>query len=529
MVKIQDIKQILSREKGTIIKDWGGRIPFALIYPNYYYLGMSNLGIHAIYNLLNNYPDIVCERVFWEQEDKNSQSPILSLESQRPISDFAILAFSITYELDYFNAIQVLKSSGIPLFATDRDDRHPLIIAGGPCIIANPMPLAPFFDCLCVGEAEAILPNLLPVLSEGIKGNREDLLKELSQLPGIYVPEYHIGTPKTRQWLPNLDDYPAHSIILTPNTELGNMYLIEVERGCNWGCRFCLVSNAFSPMRFHSLDNLFMQAETGLKYNKRLGLVGPAVSDHPQFEELITGLKKRGAELSVSSLRIKPLHPTALREIAGGGAQTITLAPEAGSHRLRQLIKKGIDEDDILKAVSLLSKQDIKQLKLYFMIGLPMETDHDIEAIVDLTLKCKDILDSRKKGCRINLGISPFVPKAGTPFQWLPMEQLPVLNHRLAFLKNKLRPNGIKVSNDSLAWSQVQGVLARGGVDLAEVLADIERLSLSAWRKAANKHKVDIDSIIHQCWDTEERLPWAVLESGTETGHLKLQLDKAFE
>ncbi|MFC1932698.1 radical SAM protein [Chloroflexota bacterium] len=511
--KIKEARRRLSRETGTIVKDWGGRLPIALIYPNSYYVGMSNLGIHTIYSLLNSYPKVVCERAFMEKGDK---TPLLSLESQRPLSDFAVLAFSITYELDYFNVVQVLKASGIPLYAADRDESHPLVIAGGPCMIANPMPLTPFFDCLCIGEAEPILPAMLPVLSEGINGKRHELLKALASLPGIYVPQYYDGKPVVRQWAQNLDDFPVHSVILTPDTELGNLYLIEVERGCNWGCRFCLVSNAFRPMRFRSIDILIVQAEVGLQYRKRLGLVGPAVSDHPQFEELLTKLQQTGAQLSISSLRIKPLPPIALREMAKGGARTIALAPEAGSQRLRQVIKKGITEDDILEAMYKVAEQGIKQLKLYFMIGLPTETDDDIEAIIDLTIRCKAILDRQQSGCRITLSIAPFVPKAGTPFQWLPMEKLSTLNRRLSLLKNKLPPKGIKLKCESPAWSQVQGVLARGDTKLAEVLVNIEEVSLSGWRKAIKKCNLDVDHYAHQRWDITEKLPWVILDSGTE-------------
>lgn len=525
--KVKKARRQLSREQGTIIKDWGGRLPIALIYPNSYYIGMSNLGVHSIYSLLNSYSEVVCERAFWEKENRDKKLPALSLESQRPLSDFAVLAFSISYELDYFNVVQILKASGIPLYAADRDERHPLVIAGGACIIANPLPLSPFFDCLCIGEAEPILPAMLPVLAEGITGKRNDLLKALASLPGVYVPQCYSGTPVVRQWASSLDDFPVNSTILTPDTELGNLYLIEVERGCNWGCRFCLVSNAFRPMRFRSIDKLIAQAELGLKYRKRLGLVGAAVPDHPQIEELLVRLRQMGAELSISSLRMRPLSHIVLREMAKGGARTIALAPEAGSQRLRQVIKKGISEDDILKSMDKVAEQGIKQLKLYFMIGLPSETDEDIEAIIKLTLDCKNILDRRQTGCRISLNIAPFVPKAGTPFQWLPMEQLSTLNQRLSLLKNNLSPKGIKLKCESIAWSQVQAVLARGDTKLAEVLANIEEVSLAGWRRAVEKCHLDIDFYAHQFWDTTQRLPWAILDSGTQPTYLKLELNRA--
>ncbi len=525
--KSEDARQQLSRETGTIIKDWGGRLPVALIYPNSYYIGMSNLGIQAIYSLLNSYPNIVCERAFWEKEDWTQRVKPLSVESQVPLTDFAVIAFSISYELDYFNVAQILKAGGIPLYAKDRNESHPLVIAGGPCIPANPMPLSPFFDCLCIGEAEAILPAMLPLLTEGISKKREDLLISLAGLPGVYVPQLNTGSPVARQWAKNLDDFPTHSVVLTPDTELGDLYLIEVERGCAWGCRFCMVSTTFSPMRYRSVDSLLAQAEEGLKQRKRLGLVGPAVPDHPRFEELLTKLQEMGAELSISSLRIKPLPTIALQEMVKGGARTIALAPEAGSQRLRQVIKKNISEDDILKAMELVAGQGIKQLKLYFMIGLPTETDEDIEEIVDLVLKCKAVLDRQKTNCRITLSIAPFVPKAGTPFQWLPMADLTPLKRRFARLTSLLTPKGIELKTESIPWSQVQGVLARGDARLAEAIAGIEEVSLPGWRKVMDKCGLDIDSYLNQKWDTSEKLPWSILDSGVKSGHLESELDKA--
>ena len=523
--QVEKARRRLSREQGTVIKDWGGRLPIALVYPNSYYLGMSNLGVHALYKLLNSYAKIIAERAFWEADD--GQSPPLSLESQRPLSDFAVIAFSISYELDYFNVTRILKASGIPLYAADRDQRYPLLIAGGPCIMANPMPLSPFFDCLCIGEAEPIVPAILPVINEGIGGKRSELLKSLGSLPGVYVPQHYEVKPVVRQWAKNLDEFPVASVILTQDTELGDLYLIEVERGCNWGCRFCLVNKAFHPMRYRSLDSLIAQAEEGLKHRNRLGLVGAAVSDHPQLEELMLKLIDMGAELSISSLRMAPLSGVVLRELARGGARTVTLAPEAGSQRLRQVIKKSISQDDILKAIEMVAEQGIKQVKLYFMIGLPSETDQDIEEIIDLSLDCKHLLDSRQPGGRLTLNISPFVPKAGTPFQWLPMTRPAILNRRLSRLKHSLMPRGIKVKGESPAWSQVQGVLSRGDARLAKVLANIEELSLSGWRRAAAKHDIDIDFYAHQRWDIRQKLPWDIIDTGTKAGQLELELDRA--
>ncbi len=509
----KDARYRLSRETGTVIKDWGGRLPVALVYPNSYYIGMSNLGIHTIYSFLNGYDNIVCERVFLEQSAKDSPVIPLSLESERPLPDFAVIAFSVTYELDYFNIVNILKASGIPLFAAERDESHPLVIAGGPCITANPMPLAPFFDCLCIGEAEAILPDMLPVLEEGIGEKRDDLLENLNNLPGVYVPQINADRPVKRQWVSDLDKFQSHSAVLTPDTELGKLYLIEAERGCGHGCRFCMVSTIFSPVRYRSVNSILKQAEEGVKHRKRIGLVGPAVSEHPQFEEILSGLQQAGAEISVSSLRIKPLPESALGELVKGKARTIALAPETGSQRLRDLIRKGINEEDILQAMKKVAVYGIRQLKLYYMIGLPTETEEDIEEMVRLTLKCRQTLDGISPGCRITLSIAPFVPKAGTPFQRRPMAELQVLNRRVAELKKRLSPSGISVKADSPAWSRVQGVLARGDSRLAEVLADTEILTLSGWHKALADRGLDEEYYLRAIPD-EEILPWSVINTG---------------
>jgi len=515
------------REEGVVVKDWGGKLPVAIVYPNSYYLGMSNLGIHTIYKLLNDYDDVVCERVFWEKDSSDGNTPPLSIESHRPLSDFSILAFSLSYELDYFNVVSILRTSGIPLYATDRDDRHPLIIAGGPCITANPMPLSPFFDCLGIGEAEPLLPTMLPVLSEGIGSNRDDLLKALAILPGIYVPAHPPETPVVRQWAKDIDSFATTSVVLTPDTELKDLYLIEAERGCQRGCRFCLVNCIFSPMRFRSVEKLITQAENGLQYRKRIGLIGPAVTDHPRIVDLLDNLTRIGAQLSISSLRIGSLFGEVIDILAKGNARTITIAPEAGSKRLRQLINKGISDSDILEAADMVGEHRFNNLKLYFMIGLPSETDDDIKDIIKLALSIKARLDRYRSGTRLSLNIAPFVPKAGTPFQWLPMAPLDILNRRLALLKRSLPVRGIKLKTESPAWSHIQGTLSRGDIKLAEALANIDKISLSSWRKAITTHHLDIDHYIHRKWDTSQALPWSIIDTGSDGTRLYAEMEKA--
>ncbi|MFH1646629.1 MAG: radical SAM protein [Chloroflexota bacterium] len=515
-----------TREEGAIVKDWGGRLPVALIYPNSYHLGMSNLGIHVIYGLLNSYPRVVCERVFFEKDRRN---PPAAVESGRPLADFAVLAFSISYELDYFNVVAMLKASGIPLFAADRDERHPLVIAGGPGVTANPAPLSPFFDAICIGEAEPIVPALLPVLEEGIGEARDGLLKALAALPGIYVPSYPPENPIARQFTRDLDASTATSVVLTPDTELGDLFLVEAERGCQRGCRFCLVNTAFSPMRFRSVDRLIEQAREGLRHRRRIGLVGPAVVDHPKIGELLAGLNDIGAEISISSLRISSLSQDILSELARGKAQTIAIAPEAGSERLRRVINKGISEDDILKTADSIGGNRFRQLKLYFIIGLPTETDNDAGEIVRLALAIKERLDRQGGSTRLTLNAAPFVPKAGTPFQWLPMAPQETLNDRLTVLRSSLPLKGIKLNEESPAWSQVQGVLARGDARLAPALADIEEVSLAGWRRAVEKHQLDIDYYVNRKWETGDKLPWRMIDSGMKYERLCGELEKALK
>jgi radical SAM superfamily enzyme YgiQ (UPF0313 family) len=424
--------------------------------------------------------------------------------------DYACLAFSFSYELDYLNLPPILHAAGVPLYSRERDENHPFVIAGGPCITANPMPVLPFIDALCVGEAEVILPSLIPVLSsDSPKSKKLDLL---SDVPGVWVPGYGSGHKIKRQWQPKLADFPVHSNVLTRDTELGDLFLIEVERGCSGRCNFCLVSCAFSPLRFHPLDSLLEQARDGLRFRKRIGLVGPVVTDHPQIEKLLSGLLELGAGFSLSSLRLKKLSPSVLDLMLEGGAHSLSLAPEAGSDRLRTVIRKDFIEGDIIQAVAKVAERAFKQLKLYFMVGLPTETEEDIEGIIDLALKCQALLDKGQKGCRLTLNLAPFVPKAGTAFQRFGMADLPVLERRINRLKDSLRGKGIDVKSESPEWSHIQAALSRGDEKMAPVVADMGKLSLAAWRRSVKKAGVEAGHYILEDWDESAKLPWDLIE-----------------
>jgi radical SAM superfamily enzyme YgiQ (UPF0313 family) len=340
------------------------------------------------------------------------------------------------------------------------------------------------------------------------------------------VPSINDGNTVSRQWVRNIDDFATTSVIFTPDTEFGDRYLMEIARGCRWGCRFCLAGFLFRPFRPRSLDHLLAQAENSLRYRKGVGLVAADASDHPDLDELVTRLRHMDAEVSVSSLRIRPLSDVLLQALAESDRQTITLAPEAGSERLRSLINKGVAEKDIYQAVDKVARYGPRQLKLYFMVGLPTETDSDVDEIAKLALALKERSDRRRAGIHIVINIAPFVPKAGTPFQWLPMAGAEILSHRLSRLKSILSPKGIAVKADSVAWSVVQGVLSRGDSRLAPVLASMKEKSLSSWRQTAAECAVDVKYYVNREASPAEKLPWSFLDSGVDPRYLESELAK---
>jgi radical SAM superfamily enzyme YgiQ (UPF0313 family) len=512
---ISRARERLAREQGAIVKDWGGRLPIALVYPNSYQIGMSNLGVHVLYRLFNQYPGVVCERVFF---DGDADTPV-SLESQRPLGDFPLLAVSLAFELDYLNLVAMLRRAGIPLLGQERDDGRPVLIAGGPCVMANPQPLASLTDAFAIGEGEVIVPSLVETLLEGTDLGRADLLRRMATLPGLYVPRFHDlegdqedsgaeesahGTPRTiqRQWLPDLDDLPAHSTVITDDTEFGDMYLMEVTRGCGRGCHFCLAGVAYSPVREGSLQVLLDTARKGLAYRQTLGLIGASLSDYSHLESLARGLRRLSAKLSVASLRVDPLPVALLEALSESGTRTVTIAPEAGSERLRRKIKKGISSEDIMRAVELIARHDFPQLKLYFMIGLPTEDEDDVKEIVEL------LRAVRKRFHRhITVNITPFVPKAQTPFERTAMAPRRVLEHRFEYLRDSLRALNVATTGESPRLAEVQGVLARGDRHVGDTLMALDGTGLPAWRRAAEATGLESGQYLTSR-ASDEILPW---------------------
>jgi radical SAM superfamily enzyme YgiQ (UPF0313 family) len=519
---IDQAKKILSREEGTIRKDWGGRLPIVLIYANTYRLGMSSLAMHSVYRLFNDQPDVVCERAFFGyRSPSRDDEPILSIESQRPLTDFPVIAFTISYEMDYFNAVQILRRAGIPPLAEDRDESWPLIIGGGPAVYTNPAPLADIFDAFAIGEGEVIVPPLVDALWEAGGAPRDEGARILAQVPGMYVPAVANG-PVSRVWLRDLDRMPAVTQIYTNDTEFGDRTLIEIARGCGRGCRFCMAGYTYRPMREVSLDTILAVARHALKHRDKIGLVSAAVSDHSWIDQIALELRAMDAKIAISSMRVDPISEPMVRALAESGTQTLTIAPEAGSVRMRKVINKPQSDEQLLHAVDLAARYNFPQLKMYFMIGQPTETEADVEAIADLALAARANFSRH-----LTINATPYVPKAHTAFQWAAMTPIETLEARVKYLEQRLRPAGVAVRSDSPAWSAVEGVLARGDRRLGRVLADMRKTTLREWGRALVAEGLSQEDYLRER-ATDEWLPWSVVNTGVSQAYFSWDLRRAF-
>jgi len=555
---------LLSEENGTIKKAFGGKISIALCYPNTYQIGMSNLGFQKIYYLLNQYNDVLCERVFLPSHEdeihfKKENIPLFSLESQTPVHNFDILAFSVTFESDYINILKILNLSHIPIRSKDRNERHPLILMGGICATFNPEPLSDFIDMFFIGEGDEAIDEFVNALREGYEfsgrkadsDSLNDFYLRLSAIDGIYIPSAYEATYKSsgviekvspkdrfpqkvkRRWVRDLNKTPTSSKVITSNTVFGDMFLIEVERGCGKHCRFCLAGYSYRPVRNYSAEVILKEVSEGLRYKRKIGLIGSAICDSPYIDEISDGIAKMGGTISVSSLRLDRLSKKLIDLLSASGHRTATIAPEAGSERLRKIINKEMSDDEILDAVQFMASAGLTNFKLYFLIGLPTETDDDIDAIINLTKRIKHsilkIAKSKGHLGNITLSVNPFIPKPFTPYQWERMEDTKSLNNKIKKIKSGLKGvSNINIIHELPKWAFVQALLSRGDRRIGELLYKCYELN-GDWFKTFRETNINPEFYVYRERDFDEILPWDHIDSGIRKDYLVKEAKKSRE
>jgi len=535
-------------EIGTIRKSWRASVRIALVYPNRYHVGMSNLGFQTLYRLFNSYEQVVCERAFLPEDNQPQPGRLKTMESGQPIAAADIVAFSLSFENDYPHLLAVLDKAGIPLQSGDRSENHPLIIAGGVASFLNPEPIAAFIDCFLIGEAEGILPQFFEVFDSN--AGKQDLLKELARnVPGAYVPILYRthykndGTiesfealedlpPKIeRIFMDDLAQEPTCSTVITPHTTFGDTFLIETGRGCPHGCRFCSAGYIYRPPRFRPVALLEQSIRQGAELTDRIGLVGAAVSDLPGIEQLCETFKDKNIRISFSSLRADRLSGSLLAALTQSSVKTATIAPEVGSQRMRQVINKGLTEDDILNAATSLVANGIPNLKLYFMVGLPTETEADVDSIISLVKQIKHCFLASSRARRhigtITVSLNSFVPKPFTPFQWAAMDEVGLLKRKIKKIKNGLRKvANVRINSDVPRWAFIQALLSRGDRKVADVLA-MTHANNGNWAQTLKKVPVNPSFYVHRERELDERLPWDFIDHGIKKSYLKKEYQRA--
>jgi radical SAM family uncharacterized protein len=557
---VQKAKGILEKEQGTVRKPWGGKITICLVYPNHYYVGMSNLGFQTVYGLLNAADDIVCERAFLPDPDdlrehRQTQTPLFSIESQKPLSEFDVLAFSISFENDFLNVLTLLDLARIPLESRLRENGFPLVLAGGVSVFLNPEPLSEFFDLFILGEGEEVIAEFLEVYRSALSQKRgkgkKDLLKRLARVEGVYVPagyrvsyaehgileamEPEPGFPRQvkRRWVGDLDRFTTRSILFTPDTEFKEMALVEVNRGCPRGCRFCGACYVYYPFRNRSLPVLTSLFEESLSKEPRIGLTGTAVSDYSGLLPLCHAIRSQRGGISLSSMRVDAITPSLVQCLRESNVRTVAIAPEAGSEKLRRVLKKGYTEKEILEAVKILVEGRVTQIRCYFMIGLPSEKDDDVKAILSLAKRVRHQIvcqeDAQKRRWRVTLSVNPFVPKPATPFQWCPLEEVGTLKKKLKILQRGLQgERGIGMIYDLPKWAYIQALLSRGDRRVGQMLVAAHRLG-DSWTHALRESSINPNFFVYRRRDLEEVFPWDFIDHGIPKERLKQEYLKAME
>jgi radical SAM superfamily enzyme YgiQ (UPF0313 family) len=546
---------VLAREVGVVRKPHTNRLRVALAFPNTYYVGMSNLGVQTTYTLFNALDHVVCERVFLPAKQAlaaalEKPGSLRTIESQSLVREFDVLAFSVSFEWDYPNLVSMLRLAGLPIYASERHARHPLVVIGGAVTFVNPEPLALFADVIAAGEGEVLVPVLATHITEA--PSRDALLRSLAIERGFYVPSlYEISyatsgridrveavagsgapVPVRKAAVPTaaaLD--PPATRIFTPDTEFGSRLLIEVVRGCANLCRFCWAGYNYLPVRAFPADRILAIAEAARPHADRVGLVSIALCDHPEIERLLARLGEMGYSISPASLRLDDLTEPIVRLLRASGERSMTIAPETGSDRLRRVINKTFTNADILDKADLIFGSGVENLKLYFMIGLPTEDDDDLVAIRDLVVALKDrmLKHARKRGTigRIVSSVNPFVPKPGTAFQWLGMDTPDVIDaktKRLRALTSGI--DNVWMTIKSERHSFYQALMSTGDRRVAPVIVAAERNG-GQWRQAVADVGIDAAAYVYRDRTSDPVLPWDIIDGGLKEAFYRSELDKS--
>lgn len=515
-------------ESGAIYKDPGAaRLSVCLVYPNTYHVGMSSLGFQGVYGLFNGRDDVVCERAFMPDEQelaelRRTRKSITSIESGRALAEFHVIAFSASFENDYPNILRILELARLPLRATERAARMPIVIMGGVCAMSNPEPLAQFMDAVAVGEAEVLIDSIVEACLGAT--DKAQAIEAMSRVEGMYIPSmYEIqynasgrissriaraGAPEriTLVKLRDLDSSQVRHAIVSPDTEFAGMCLVEAQRGCPWSCRFCLAGHVFNPPRKKSLERITSEIQSAMQRATRIGLIGPSLSDYPHYEQVL-GIE--GVDFSITSLRASPKSAALVKRIKE--KRSVSIAPEAGTERLRRIIDKRITDEDIMSTANALFEAGIERLRLYFMLGLPGECDDDARGIVELVGRVRAL---SKKGI-ISLTLSTFVPKPCTPFQWSAMAPKDIIKRRLDIVKKGLKSaSGVNVSHDVLKYSYMQGLFAVGDRRVGAVLEGM--LDTDDWQGAARRAGLNPDEYAMRERAFDEPLPWDFIDAGLD-------------
>jgi radical SAM superfamily enzyme YgiQ (UPF0313 family) len=512
-------------------------IPIIFAFPNQYSVGITSLGYQIVWATLAMRGDVDVRRLFTDLEESLPRNPEL-------------LGISFSWELDYVNVLSLLEKLGIPLRATQRDENHPLVFGGGAVLTANPEPFADFFDVILLGDGEKLLDNFIDTYQEVRTADRLTQLRLLAQVPGIYIPRlYEITydapdgqikainplaseTPQTVQKQTYRGNILSTSTVVTEQAAWPNIYMVEVVRSCPEMCRFCLASYLTLPFRTASLEESLIPAiERGLQVTHRIGLLGASVTQHPRFEELLDYLsqpKYDQVRLSIASVRTNTLTEKLAETLAMRDTKSVTIAIESGSERIRKIVNKKLTNEEIIQAAINAKTGGLKGIKFYGMVGIPGESETDLEQTVNLLSEVK----KAAKGLRITLGCSTFVPKAHTPFQWFGVDKK--AEKRLKWLEKKLRSNGIEFRPESYNWSVIQALLSRGDRRLSQLLELTRQYgdSLGSYKRAFKELRgqiPDLDDFVYQPRQTSQILPWKHLQATLSPEILKRHLEESLQ